>query len=134
MSSKICIFCGGKADLLCDSHLGWERKRGEIEQNAPNLKFISSGAVPLRYRVIHTCDAPICRACAVPQGMMHVRMKHAAFSDSIDYCPGHGFGDLRTEITGLKAQALRKQWRDSVKARQGAGIANQVDLFDGAPA
>ena len=117
MSAKKCIFCGGKADTLCDTALGWERKRGKMEKEAPNLLSCDTWGVPKRYRLLHTCDAPLCQACAVPQGAVHIRLRYAgSFSDSIDYCPGHGFGDRRTEITGLQAEAMRARWR--AQARQ----------------
>ncbi len=64
---------------------------------------------------------------------MHVRMKHTAFSDSIDYCPGHDFGELRYEITGLQAEATRAKWRAAARAerqRNEPGAA-QIGLFTG---
>lgn len=124
-----CIFCGGKADLLCDSKLGWERKRGAMEKEAPNLRTIRPENVPIRYRAIHTCDAPLCRACAVPDGIFHVRMKHRSFSESIDYCPGHDFGTLRREITGLQAQVMRAQWRAAARKTWKPVEAGQFGLF-----
>ena len=127
-----CIFCGGKADLLCDSKLGWERKRGEMERDAPSLLPLRSDAVPVRYRVIHTCDAPLCRACAVQAGYFHIHIRNgAALSESTDYCPGHNFGTLRREITGLQAQAIRKAWRDIATARWKRPAQDQPGLFDG---
>lgn len=134
MTRAKCLFCGGKADLLCDSHLGWERKRGEMAKDAPNLLQLPSYRVPLRYRAIHTCDAALCRACATPAGIMFVRMKNMAFAESTDYCPGHEFGDLRTEITGLQAEAVRARWRAAARAassRAEPGYAEQLGLFTG---
>ena len=114
-----CIFCGGKASLLCDSWIGWERMRGAMAKDGYTGVAEGPGFnVPLRYRVIHTCDAPLCRACAVPDGIFHARMKHGAFSDSIDYCPGHSRGDLRQEIGGLGAEAFRAKWRAKVRTMQ----------------
>lgn len=112
-----CLFCGGKATLLCDSYLGWERKRGEMRKDGHAGFLAGPGySVPLRYRTRHTCDAPLCVACATPAGVMFVRMKCVSFSESTDYCPGHGFGDTRAEITGMQAEAIRANWRASVRA------------------
>ena len=114
-----CIFCGGRAELLCDSRLGWERMRGEMAKDAPNLLALSSDCIPSRYRVVHTCDAPLCRACAVSDGTMHFRLRHGpSFSESVDYCPGHSFGTLRKEITGLEAEAMRAAWRRSARTKR----------------
>lgn len=114
--------------------LGWERKRGAMAAQASNvLTPAAFGGVPLRFRLVHTCDAPLCEACAVPAGSFHARLRHyGSIHDSIDYCPGHGFGDRRTEITGLQAEAFRAKWR--AQARQGRGRAapaSQFGLFTG---
>lgn len=125
-----CIVCGGKADLLCDSWLGWERKRGEMERDAPNLLTCQSWGVPIRYRAIHTCDAPLCRACAVPAGGLFARFRGGGMvMDTIDYCPGQGRGNRRLEITGLQAEAMRKAWRAPFLARREGSAAEQLALF-----
>lgn len=134
MTAQKCIFCGGKADTLCDTALGWERKRGQMEKEVPGLLGCAAWGIPIRYRLVHTCDAPLCQACAVRQGMMHVRLRYSgSFSDSIDYCPGHGFGDRRTEITGLQAEAMRTKWRAAARAQRerNAPEASQLGLFTG---
>lgn len=126
-----CLFCGGKADLLCDSWIGWERKRGQMDLEAPTLRMLRSEAVPLRYRTVHTCDAPLCRACAHPAGGMFVRLRNRpGFYESIDYCPGHDRGDRRTEITGLQAEAWRAKWRAAVRGSM--PDPRQPDLFGAA--
>lgn len=130
MTAKRCLFCGGKADLFCDSHLGWERKRGAMAKEVPNLITTPSWGVPLRYRLVHTCDASMCSACAVPNGVAHFRLHNAGtFIESIDYCPGHDFGTLRREITGLQAQAMRAAWR--AQHRPASADAPQFGLFTG---
>lgn len=132
-----CAFCGGKADLLCDSWLGWERKRGEMAAEAPSLLQVRSEAVPIRYRAVHTCDTSLCRACATPAGGMFVRLRNGPrFYSSTDYCPGHGRGDRRREITGLEAEAMRAQWRASARAEKArrSPEQTQTDLFPGSPA
>lgn len=132
MTARKCLFCGGKAELLCDSWIGWERKRGEMSKEAPNLLTCPAWGVPVRYRLVHTCDAPLCQACAVPAGTFHARLRHqGSFSDSIDYCPGHDRGDRRTEITGLQAEAFRSRWRAQARARldQAASGRAQLGLF-----
>ena len=135
MTRAKCLFCGGKADLLCDSHIGWERKRGEMRKDFPDGLIEGPGyRVPLRYRTNHTCDAPLCNACATPSGVMFVRMKLLSFAESIDYCPGHDFGDMRPEITGLQAEVFRSRWRAMVRAkrlREEPGHAEQIGLFTG---
>ena len=134
MTSRKCLFCGGKAELLCDSWIGWERKRGEISRDASNLLTCPAWGVPMRYRLVHTCDAPLCQACAVPAGTFHVRLRYqGSFSDSIDYCPGHDRGDRRTEITGLQAEAFRARWRAQARARlaEAAPDHAQLRLFTG---
>lgn len=134
MTAKKCIVCGGKADLLCDSWLGWERKRGEMQAEAPNLLAMRSSAVPIRYRTVHTCDAPLCRACAVHAGTMFIRFRNGPHGvDTTDYCPGHGRGDRRTEITGLQAEAMRAAWRRQMRGSPQPDLA-QLGLFEGAPA
>lgn len=135
--SRKCLFCGAKADLLCDSWLGWERKRGEMAAEVPNLLTCPAWGVPLRYRAVHTCDAPLCRACSTPAGHMHIRLRNGPhIHETIDYCPGHDRGDRRTEITGLQAEAKRARWRSSVRGererREGAHV--QPDLFSGGAA
>lgn len=135
MSAKKCIFCGGKADLLCDSWLGWERLRGQMEQEAPNLLTVPAWGVPIRFRHVHTCDAPLCRACAVPAGTFHIRLRYrGSFSETIDYCPGHDRGDRRSEISGLKAEAMRAKWRAAAAGRRQAQAAQQGDMFEGGTA
>lgn len=134
MTAQKCIFCGGKADLLCDSRIGWERKRGEMAKDYPLGVIEGPGyTVPMRYRKIHTCDAAVCSACATPDGVMFVRMRHASFADSIDYCPGHGRGTLRHEITGLQAHAFRARWEAQVRSdRKRKEPSNpQLGLFTG---
>ena len=134
MTAAKCQFCGGKASLLCDTIIGWERKRGEMNKDHPGLLEGPGYRVPLRYRLLHTCDAQLCAACAVPDGVMFVRMKHISFAESRDYCPGHGFGDMRPEISGLQAEAFRSRWRASARtARLQAdpSYADQIGLFTG---
>lgn len=129
-----CIVCGAKADLLCDHHLGWERKRGQMEKEVPNLALFESHNVPMRYRKVHTCDAPLCSACAVSSGVMHVRMRSGSFMESIDYCPGHPtFGTLLVELTGLQADAIRAEWRARHRKERERQENNeaQPDLFGG---
>lgn len=134
MSTKKCIFCGGKADTLCDTALGWERKRGQMEKEAPGLLGCAAWGVPMRYRLLHTCDAPLCRACAVLKGGMFVRLRNRpGFYDSIDYCPGHDRGNSRDEITGLQADAMRARWLAQARnerQKQEPGYA-QLGLFTG---
>lgn len=135
MSAKKCIFCGGKADLLCDSWLGWERMRGQMEAEAPNLLTLRSQDVPIRYRHVHTCDAQLCRACAVPAGMISMRIRNfGRYIETVDYCPGHGRGDRRSEISGLKAEAMRSNWRAAATGRRRAQAAQQADMFEGGAA
>lgn len=131
MAKAVCIVCGGKVDLLCDSWLGWERMRGQMAKEAPNLLTTPAWGVPARYRHVHTCDAPLCRVCAVPGGIYFIRLRNrGSFHDSIDYCPGHDLGNRREEISGLQAQAMRKTWRSRFKyGRADSPAALQQDLF-----
>lgn len=125
-----CAFCGGRADLLCDSWLGWERLRGKMQAEAPNMLLADQRYVPLAFRAYHQCDTPICRACAVPGGMFHVRLRHrGSFTETIDFCPGHGRGSLREEITGLQAQAMRAAWRAKAAIHRDGPPAHQLGLF-----
>lgn len=130
-----CLFCGGKADLLCDSWIGWERKRDTPD--GENVAKLPSYTVPIKYRVVHTCDAPLCRACASQAGGMFVRLRNRpGFYESIDYCPGHDSGDRRTEITGLQAEAWRRKWRLAVSLHRVRGTVpspKQFNLFGDAP-
>lgn len=134
MPAAKCIFCGGRAELLCDSWLGWERLRGAMQEEAPNLLTVPAWGVPIRYRHVHTCDAPLCRSCAVPAGSFVARLRNrGTFYESIDYCPGHGGrrggGDRRSEITGLEAELMRKTWRDQAARRQQPFSAQQLELI-----
>lgn len=134
MTRATCLFCGGKGALLCDTFIGWERKRGEMKKDHLGMLEGSGYQVPLRYRMRHTCDAQLCTACAVPAGVMFVRMRHCSFAESRDYCPGHGWGTLREEITGLQAQAFRSRWRATARAtrlQNEPGYADQIGLFTG---
>jgi hypothetical protein len=125
-----CSFCGGKADLLCDSWLGWESMRGKMQAEAPNLRLADQRHVPQRFRAIHTCDAPLCRACATPGGTFIAHFKGGRMvHDSWDFCPGHGRGSLRTEITGLQAQAMRAAWRAKAAIHRDGPPAQQLGLF-----
>lgn len=129
-----CIFCGAPADLLCDSHLGWERMRGQMEKEAPNLVGIRHECVPMRYRLVHTCDAPLCRACAVSGGTVHAHLRSGtSIHESIDYCPGHGFGTMRRELTGLEAEAIRAEWRARARRQRETSVMaeGQPDMFGG---
>lgn len=131
MNNKKCIFCGGRAGLLCDSFLGWQRKTGAMEREAPNLRMLRADDVPQKYRLFHTCDAPLCEACTSSHGAVHFKFRTGHLIDSIDFCPGHDFGSL-AEITGLQAEAMRAKWRASARAklRQDSKI-KQIDLFTG---
>lgn len=133
MSAKPkCIHCGAPATLLCDSALGWERLRGQLAKDAPGLLNAPSHDIPIKYRLLHTCDAQLCSACAVNAGGMHFRLRHhGAFSDTTDYCPGHDRGELRTEITGIQAQAKRAAWKSQVAGKRESAEAGQADLFGG---
>ena len=134
MTARKCLFCGGKADLLCDSWLGWERMRGDIAKEKPSLLDAHSRLIPIKYRHIHTCDAPLCRACAANHGNMHVRMQGGSFFETIDYCPGHDRGSLFRELTGLQAEAIRSQWRATVRrSREVKQAGVQSDMFEVRP-
>lgn len=133
MAKPICAYCGGQAELLCDYRLGWERLRTKMRQEAPNLAVLPGYSVPLRYRQVHTCDTPLCHACAKHSGPIFICLSGAAgFSDSIDYCPDHeGYGTSRVEITGLQARLLRQRWTANAKTRwqKRELSAEQVPLF-----
>ncbi|WP_084679428.1 hypothetical protein [Curvibacter lanceolatus] len=133
MTAKKCLFCGAAASLLCDSWIGWERKRGELAKEAPNLLTVPSYLVPIKYRTRHTCDAQLCSACAVPGGKFHATTSYGVFFDSYDYCPGHSRGNLRREISGLQAQAIRTEWKAQVRASQERAKPTnpQMGLFTG---
>jgi hypothetical protein len=75
-----CWFCGAKADLLCDGHLGW-------------LKLVDLKRAP--YPVIDTrnpaksqftCDRPLCRACVVKTTPISMRTTKGCEFHSWDYC------------------------------------------------
>lgn len=135
MAAKECLFCGGKADLLCDSKLGWERARGDISAEAPHLLTAPSHEIPVRYRRIHTCDAALCRACAVAGGWTHFHFKSGPFIETIDYCPGHEQVDMRIEITVFVADCMRAKWRAKACAARGDGVqdSSQLDMFRARP-
>ena len=133
MAKTICAYCGGEAELLCDYRLGWERLRTKMRQEAPNLAVLPGHSVPLRYRQVHTCDTPLCHACAKHSGPIFLCLRGGhGFSDSIDYCPDHeGHGKGFTEISGLQARLLRQRWAARAKARWQKHVpsAEQVPLF-----
>lgn len=133
MAKPICAYCGGQAELLCDYRLGWERLRTKMRQEAPNLAVLPGHSVPLRYRQVHTCDTPLCHACAKHSGPIFLCLRGGhGFSDSIDYCPDHdGHGTSRVEITGLQARLLRQRWTANAKTRwqKRELSAEQVPLF-----
>lgn len=60
MAKAPCIVCGGKADLLCDSWLGWERLRGQMAKEVPNLllmQLVCSGK-PVMHFGLTQCAQP----------------------------------------------------------------------------
>ena len=133
MAKTICAYCGGEAELLCDYRLGWERLRTKMRQEAPNLAVLPGHSVPLRYRQVHTCDTPLCHACAKHSGPIFICLRGGhGFSDSIDYCPDHEVGGNGfTEMSGLQARLLRQRWAARAKARWQKHVpsAEQVPLF-----
>ncbi|WP_272682216.1 MULTISPECIES: hypothetical protein [unclassified Providencia] len=72
--SKKCMFCGGEADLLCDSVLCYIGEKND------------SGAL-LRFTSAYTCDAPMCAACSTFHGNFHWKKSNSGGFSSIDYCP-----------------------------------------------
>ena len=117
-----CIFCGGKAALLCDHPLGLERMRAQLASDAPNLREGPCCEVPARYRVYHTCDASLCRACSVRAGSTHYHLRGGrGFFDTTDYCPGHEqawLSNRRRELAPGQADSLRFAWLRAVKKSQ----------------
>lgn len=73
MAGNKCIFCGGKATLLCDFLLGFDAEEDE-----------NGNIITLRKN--HTCDAPMCRECATWQSNIFFSGP-AGFMDTVDYCP-----------------------------------------------
>lgn len=132
MAKTICAYCGGEAELLCDYRLGWERLRTKMRQEVPHLAAMPSHNVPLRYRHVHTCDTPLCHACAKRDGTIWICVSGRGFHDSIDHCPDHSsHGTGLREITGLEARLLRQRWVAKAKARwqKNAPSAEQKTLF-----
>ncbi len=128
----ICAYCGGEATLLCDYRLGWERLRTKMENEAPNLLVLPGNSVPLRYRMVHTCDTPLCQACSKHSGQIFVCLRgNAGFSDSIDYCPDHAAPSGIQEISGLAARLWREKWLAKAQARWQPKhqSTHQADLF-----
>lgn len=123
-----CIFCGGKATLLCDHSLGWERMRSQLASDAPNLLEGPCYEVPARYRIYHTCDAALCRACAIQKGSVTICLRGGrGYSDTYDYCPGHQPEVLpKRELGPGRADALRADWRARVKKK----VVKPPDQFD----
>ncbi|MBT9430286.1 MULTISPECIES: hypothetical protein [Symbiopectobacterium] len=74
MKKQNCMFCGAPATLLCDGVIGYDTDEDE------NGMMVS---MPLK---MHTCDAPMCRACATWQGNIFWHGKSSGM-DSTDYCP-----------------------------------------------
>ncbi|ELY3855417.1 hypothetical protein AB7360_15000 [Providencia alcalifaciens] len=74
MASNKCMFCGGKATLLCDFLLGFDAEEDE-----------SGNIITLRKN--HTCDAPMCASCSTFHGNLHWRKGRSGGCESIDYCP-----------------------------------------------
>lgn len=74
MPKTVCDYCGGHADLLCDSTIAWlgmklwnrERSRKKLDAKKH-----------------YTCDASICRSCATHKGSITYSFGH----DTIDVCP-----------------------------------------------
>lgn len=130
---SICAYCGGQATLLCDYRLGWERLRTKLQQEASNLSVMPGHMVPTRYRQVHTCDTPLCHACAQHSGPIFVCMRgHAGFSDSIDYCPDHeARSNGLIEISGLQARLTRDRWQAKARSRwqKSEQTAEQTQLF-----
>lgn len=80
LSQEWCWFCGAKADLLCDGHLGWlklvDLKRGKypvIDTRQPE-------------RSQFRCDRPLCRACVKETIPIHMQTTKGCEFHSWDYC------------------------------------------------
>lgn len=125
-----CLHCEGPATLLCDSVLGWERMHGQLTIEAPDLLDAPSHDIPIKYRLLHTCDTQLCSKCAVTMGRTHFRIRHhGSYSDTTDYCPGHILGSQCVEISGLQALAMRAAWKAKIASKRESAKAGQADLF-----
>lgn len=121
-----CLFCGATSTLLCDHVIGWERLRRDMPAS---LRDVRAEAVPIRWRKVHTCDAPLCEACAVRAGAMHVNMRPRHLWITTDYCPGHERTEL-AEVSALQVVAWRASW---LRAAGHTPEPLQADLFGGSP-
>lgn len=77
MKNEPCMFCGAPSTLLCDGYLGYPPKTEN------GLEFIDP------YHP-YTCDAPLCSACAVQQGKVHIcgwGKRAGCRIETIDHCP-----------------------------------------------
>ncbi|MGL9720115.1 hypothetical protein [Symbiopectobacterium sp.] len=74
MKKQNCMFCGAPATLLCDGILGYDADEDE------------NGMMTGMPRKMHTCDAPMCRACATWQENIFWHEQSSGM-DSTDHCP-----------------------------------------------
>lgn len=95
--SELCA-CGRPAVRWCDACIGCGPRL------VPPGPHDAAGPPPepmwvLDLEVVHTCDAPLCEACARQVGHMCGHAEDGApWSDSIDRCPVHAERDPPVEI------------------------------------
>ena len=75
--SKVCQFCNQPSKLLCDGTIvelpSGKRYRWPFGKHAPSKTS--------------TCDAPMCRQCAVKQMDLTIRTHQGCRRDTRDLCP-----------------------------------------------
>ena len=72
-----CWFCGSKANILCDGHLGWLKG-----SDGKRIVIDSTDAEKCQFR----CDRPLCRACVRKSYPMSMRTKNGCQMSALDYC------------------------------------------------
>lgn len=123
-----CIFCGARADLLCDGELGY---MGVMDTTGKEPRL----CIDIQQRL--TCDAEICHDCATRKGVIHFKMGRSGFWDSTDYCPvclPHHKDANTGELRGVIAPPVifaTKQDAESARRAHNAKIRRAVMLVEG---
>jgi hypothetical protein len=106
-----CFHCGEPATKLCDFHIGQvigEYVRdGHPSQN--RWMAVTSMACLEQGRAFHTCDRPLCDACAVHKGNIFICGELGGV-ETIDRCKEHDSADDSDApmLTDKEADSIRR--------------------------
>lgn len=91
---QLCIYCGEKAEYLCDFKIGYDREVNPIYKSSKQA---------------FTCDAPLCERHRVNQCVIDIKGVHIGECyETIDHCcNGHEYSHKLKPMTYEQAHKLR---------------------------